>query len=196
VRYVNARRSDAITVSEIGSGGGGLRLSRWLVALVVGCALVSVLWTAGAAHAASRKWTVHNYAPERLTLVSVTPYQQVPMEFEGRPADGSVLSRYTSQYFELKYGLYDAVLKYKIENTKDFVEFWIGNVGAIPDARCRFIRGAEGGHPGEEGDWAFQAKLVGHVVGNDYEYYCYASPFVLGRLVAFTGVPGWPAPAP
>src|SRR5436309_4642920 len=81
--------------SEIGCGGGSLVRGggslRWVLAVAVGCVLAAVLWTARPASAGSRQWTVENHSWAPLTLVSVEPWEDNPMHFEGRPTVGSVL---------------------------------------------------------------------------------------------------------
>jgi hypothetical protein len=122
--------------------------------------LAAVLATAEPTSAASRRWTVVNQDPSvDLTLVSVTPWEDNPMDFEGRPPDGSRLAPRGSQYFELKYGVhYSAVLKYRINNpggapSHDFVEFRITNRLDFPDSQCRFIIAPRDGKPGKVGVW-------------------------------------------
>jgi hypothetical protein len=120
--------------------------------VAVGCALVGALSTAGSASPASRQWTVHNRASrDHLVLESVTAGKDNPMEFEGRPHDGSWLLPDGQDHFELKYGAnYQAVLKYSIGRSGGTVEFWIKNALDFADSRCRFVTG------GHADNWAVE----------------------------------------
>jgi hypothetical protein len=151
--------------SEIGCRGGsplgGRGRLRRVLTIAAGCVLIGVLWVAGPAHAASHRWSIRNGSNVKLTLVSVKPYEHHHMAFEGRPADGSVLlpgtlHDPTKQHFELEFGAnVQAVLKYRIFDSDNYVEMWIKNALHFGDARCRFIKGT---HVGE---WEFEALAWG-----------------------------------
>jgi hypothetical protein len=146
--------------SEIGCGGGSLLRGhdrfRRMLAIAAGCVLIGVLWAAGPANAASHRWVIANASNVKLTLVSVTPYEHHHMGFEGRPANGSVLHPGTrrdpkEQHFELEFGAnVQAVLKYRIFDSDNYVEMWIKNALHFGDARCRFIKGTH------VGDWELE----------------------------------------
>jgi hypothetical protein len=125
-------------------------LSGAILAIVAGCLLAGALATAGPASAASRQWTVLNHHPFlKLELVSVTPWEDNPFGFEGRPEKGSVIGLDGGrQHFELKYGAnYQALLKYRItrdpevDRKNHYVEYWINNRLDFIAASCRFIDG-------------------------------------------------------
>jgi hypothetical protein len=90
------------------------------------CVVAGVLWAAGPASAASRKWTVLNHTFHDLRLEDVKHVRGAPFGFAGRPEKGSILDAArpdvlskpeppTQQHFELKWGPdYEAVLIYKI----------------------------------------------------------------------------------
>ena len=108
--------------------------------IAAGCVVIGVLWAAGPANAASHRWTIQNASNVKLTLVSVTPYEHHRTAFEGRPADGSVLDPGTlgdptEQHFELEFGAHvQAVLKYRIFDSDNYVEMWIKNALQTPSA--------------------------------------------------------------
>src|SRR3982751_4230249 len=113
--------------AEIEYEGGWLRRGgwcRWRLAVALACVVAGVLWAAGPASAASRKWTVLNYTHHDLRLEFVRHVQGAPFGFEGRADTGSILNAArpallskpeppTQQHFELKWGPdYQAVLIY------------------------------------------------------------------------------------
>lgn len=62
----------------------------------------------------------------------------------------------TKQHFELEFGAnVQAVLKYRIFDSDNYVEIWIKNAVHFGDARCRFIKGT---HVEE---WALEALTWG-----------------------------------
>jgi hypothetical protein len=137
--------------AEIEYEGGWLRRGgwcRWRLAVALACVVAGVLWAAGPASAASRKWTVLNHTFHDLRLEDVKHVEGAPFGFEGRPDKGSILDAArpdvlskpeppTAQHFELKWGPdYEAVLIYKIYPTDLFVQFWIKNALDFSDSRC------------------------------------------------------------
>ena len=139
---------------------------RWALSTAVAGVLALMLWVAGPASASSVHWDVLNWSGEHLTLVSVTPYQDYAFGFEGRPDDGSVLEPEAigggtpgTQGFELTYGAnVQAVLKYRIGSSDDYIQYWIKNALSFADGRCRFIH-HPAGHTAEAGPWAIQNEL-------------------------------------
>lgn len=126
-------------------------------AILLTCITAGALLTAGPAGAASRGFTVHNQSSHALHLEAVKPVPSftcvnlalcVPthysMDFEGRPANGSVLQPGHTQRFELKYGFsllggvqYAANLWYKIGNTGHNVEYTIETWSTSNESACR-----------------------------------------------------------
>jgi hypothetical protein len=150
-RFLRAREGVTTMAAEIEYESGWLRRGgwcRWRLAVTLACVLAGVLWAAGPASAASRKWTVLNHTFHDLRLEEVTHVRGAPFGFEGRPEKGSfldaarpdVLSKHeppTQQHFELKWGPdYEAVLIYKIYPTDLLVQFWIKNALDFSDSRC------------------------------------------------------------
>jgi hypothetical protein len=119
--------------------------------------MAAALLTAGPASAASRGFVVHNQSTHVLQLEAVkrvptyicpNPAVCVPthynMDFEGRPADGSLLHPSGTQRFELKYGFsllggvqYAANLWYKIGNTGHNVEYTIWVYSTTNESACK-----------------------------------------------------------
>ena len=157
------------------------------VLAIVSCMLVGTLLMPGPASAASRQWTVRNESTRVLTLESVTPWKDNPMEFEGRPDDGSLLPSERADHFELKYGAnYQAVLRYKDNRSGVQVEYWIRNALDFADTRCRFLRGSK-----EEGDWRIQDHYD-QPAGSNLRLFCMGLPF--SRTIYFTDSINFPPP--
>lgn len=125
--------------------------------IVMGMSMAGALLAAGSASAASRGFTVKNDSSHTLVLEAVKPvpkyvcdlsFRCVPggnysMDFEGRPAEGSVLHPGQSQRFELKYGFsleggvqYAALLGYKIGTTGNTVEYRIEVYSTSNESSC------------------------------------------------------------
>jgi hypothetical protein len=123
------------------------------LAILLTCATMAALLTAGTASAASRSYEVHNRSDHALELVGATPLPQVicnfgicvpthhPMAFEGRPDDGSVLKPNSDSAWELKYFFghtYAAVLTYAVQGIKDAkVEFTIETSTFSNNSACK-----------------------------------------------------------
>jgi hypothetical protein len=165
--------------------------ARWLGALAVACVLLAVLWSAAAANASSRRWTVVNHSFVPLKLISIKQYEDKPFELEGQPAIGAELApafdrpwsttgHPTEQHIELGYGAnVEALVKYQVVHfPNDYLEFWIGNFLDFPDARCRFI------HNGHIGQWSLQAELFGNDSDLDI-FRCRAGSKLFSRTVQF-----------
>jgi hypothetical protein len=103
----------------------------WAIVPVCAVAATMVAQT-GVANAASRGYRIHNEGSHALKLEKAAAIPTVvcngsicvptyfPMEFEGRPANGSVLKPSASDTWELKYGFgynYAAAVTYKVEGT-------------------------------------------------------------------------------
>jgi hypothetical protein len=148
-------------------------LSGAISAIVAGCLLAGALVTAGPASAASRRWTVLNHNPYlKLELVSVTPWEDNPFGFEGRPDKGSEIAPDGGrQHFELQYGAnYQALLKYRIhfepapDRKNDYVEYWINNRLDFIAASCRFIDGEKTTDWSDDGQHHFGAGSISGVI--------------------------------
>ena len=130
-------------------------------AIVPACAVAATLvGQTGVAHAASRGYRVSNESSHALKLESASHVPTVvcngticvpthfPMEFEGRPADGTVLKPGApAQAWELKYGFghtYAAVLKYKIEGTDATFEATLETSTYSNDSACKVTPASAG----------------------------------------------------
>jgi hypothetical protein len=136
-------------------------VSLGALAILLACGLAAALLTAGPASPASRGFKVENNSSRDLQLVKV---ERVPtvvcvnpnircvgsehdMAFEGRPADGAVLSPGRSHQWELKYSWspiggvqYAANLWYRIEGTDDLAQYTIYTYPYSNESFCN-IRG-------------------------------------------------------
>lgn len=115
------------------------------------------LLSAGPASAASRGFKLKNTSNVDLTLEAAKPVPTVtcanigrcvetkyPMDFEGRPGNGSVLKPNATQTWELKYGFspfggvqYAADLWYEIEGTHATVEYRIEVYSTTNESSCK-----------------------------------------------------------
>lgn len=163
----------------------------WLGALVVVCALLAVLWSAAAASAASRRWTVVNHSYVPLKLISIHRYEDKPFQLDGQPGTGAELppafhapwsttGHPTEHHIELAYDAnVEALVKYHVGHfPNDYLEYWIGNFLDFPDARCRFI---QNGHVGQ---WRVQAQLHG-AESKQNIFMCRAGFRLFSRTVEF-----------
>jgi hypothetical protein len=136
-----------------------VRSRRSLIAVVLGCVLAASMLVAGPASAASRGFKIQNKSSVELKLVeakSVPTYvcnstvhcvpTHYPMEFEGRPGDGSVLQPNGTDTWELKYKFnlfggvgYAANLWYKIVGTEDMVTYQIETYSTSNESSCKVI---------------------------------------------------------
>ena len=127
------------------------------LAILSAFVMAAALLTAGPASAASRGFVVHNQSTHALHLEAVKRVPRItcvkpdlcvpnhyPMDFEGRPADGSVLHPSDTQRFELKYGFsllggvqYAANLWYKIGTTGHNVEYTIEVYSTVNESACK-----------------------------------------------------------
>jgi hypothetical protein len=126
-------------------------------AVVLACAVAGTLLTAGPASAASRGFKVSNDSSQALRLETAKPVPTyvcrdpsfcVPthhaMDFEGRPADGSVLQPGGVDTWELKYGFsllggvqYAANFWYKIGSNGGTVEYTIEVYSTANESACK-----------------------------------------------------------
>jgi hypothetical protein len=133
-----------------------------IFALALACVLMVSLLTARPASAASRGFKVHNNSTHTLRLEAarrVPAYKCIqpitcvpthhPMDFEGRPEDGSLLHPGHVQTWELKYGFsftggvqYAANLWYKVVGTSDEVEYTIEVYSTSNESACA-VRGPQ-----------------------------------------------------
>jgi hypothetical protein len=124
-----------------------------LLAVVAALGLLS----AGSASAASRGFKIHNTSDAALKLQAVKPVPTVlcastarcvethyPMDFEGRPDNGSTLNPGGSQTFELKYGFspfggvqYAADVWYEIAGTGATVEYKLEVYSTSNESSCK-----------------------------------------------------------
>jgi hypothetical protein len=126
-------------------------------AIVLACVVAGALLATGPASAASRGFKVHNQSSHTLRLEGarrVPTYVCVdiarcvpthyPMDFEGRPSDGSLIHPGNTQVWELKYGFsllggvqYAANLWYQIVGTNDSVEYTIETWSTVNESACK-----------------------------------------------------------
>jgi hypothetical protein len=126
-------------------------------AILLACVLAGALLAAGPASAASRGFTLHNQSGRVLRLegarrvptfvcgdISRCVAIHYPMDFEGRPLDGSLMHPGNTQTWELKYGFsftggvqYAANLWYTIEGTNDSVEYTIQTYSTANESACK-----------------------------------------------------------
>lgn len=132
---------------------------RGLIAIVLGCVLTASMLVAGPASAASRGFKLRNKSNVELKLVeakTVPTYvcnstvhcvpSHYPMDFEGRPGDGSALRPNGTDTWELKYSFsifggvgYAANLWYKIVGTDDMVTYQIETYNTSNESSCKVI---------------------------------------------------------
>jgi hypothetical protein len=134
-------------------------LARTSVVLPACAAAATLLAQTGVASAASRGYDVHNkshhtlrlekaeHVPTVLCNASICVPTSHPMEFEGRPANGSQIKPSASQRWELKYGFgytYAAVLKYKVEGTDATFEATIETSTFSNNSACKVVPASAG----------------------------------------------------
>lgn len=122
------------------------------LAIMLSCVAMTALLFAGSANAASRGYRLHNKGDQTLKLVEASRLPAVvcngficvktehPMDFEGRPENGSLLKPGDTDSWELKYGyghIYAAELKYKIVGTEATVTYTIETSTYSNDSACK-----------------------------------------------------------
>jgi hypothetical protein len=134
-------------------------IARASVALPVCAAAATLVATTGVASAASRGYDVHNRSGHTLRLEKAEHLPTVlcngsicvpthhPMDFEGRPENGSLIRPGGKDRWELKYGFgytYAAVLKYKVEGTDATFEATIQTSTFSNDSACKVVPASAG----------------------------------------------------
>ena len=130
------------------------------MSVVLACAATAALLAAGPAGAASRGYRLENQSSHNLKLEGAKPLPGYvcnailcvetgqPMDFEGRPADGAVLSPHgTPHAWELKYSFgytYGAQLKYAIVGTGATVEYTIETSTYTNNSACKVVPASAG----------------------------------------------------
>jgi hypothetical protein len=122
------------------------------LAITVGCVALMALVLAGAANAASRGYRLQNHSNHTLKLDkaealptflcngTICARTEHPMDFEGRPGNGSLLKPGGTDAWELKYVFgktYAAELKYSIEGTSAIVTYTIETSTFSNDSACK-----------------------------------------------------------
>jgi hypothetical protein len=136
----------------------GGRRAGIAAALLAMATLVGLL-SAGPASAESRGFRIHNTSNTALKLEGSVPVPMhvcgnlghcipthVPMEFEGRPSDGSTLQPGATAAWELKYGFslfggiqYASDIWYEVPGTSARVEFEIEVWSYTNESRCKVV---------------------------------------------------------
>jgi hypothetical protein len=126
-------------------------------ALFLTCSVAGALLTAGPASAASRGFKVDNRSAHALQLQGVKAVPSYtcisftncvpthhPIDFEGRPGDGTVLQPGKTDTWELKYGFsvfggvqYAANLSYKVQGTDATVDYQIYTYSTTNESSCK-----------------------------------------------------------
>lgn len=122
------------------------------LAIMLSCVAMTALLFAGSASAASRGYRLHNKSNHTLKLIeasrlptyvcngTICVKSEHPMDFEGRPANGSLLKPGATDAWELKYSFgdtYAAELKYKIVGTDDTVTYTIETSTFTNNSACK-----------------------------------------------------------
>jgi hypothetical protein len=131
-----------------------------LLAVVLGCAALGALLTAGPASAASRGYKLHNLSDNKLKLDKAARLPKVlcngsicvptesQMAFEGRPDNGDVLNPGKVHSWELKYSFgdtYAARLSYDIVGMPGAsVEWTIETSTFSNDSACKVVPASAG----------------------------------------------------
>jgi hypothetical protein len=123
-----------------------------VLALALICVAAGAMFVAGPASAASRGYTVANKSDKTLKLVGAEHMPAVvcngflcvetshPMDFEGRPGDGSTIKPNANDRWELKYSFghtYGAVLKYDVVGTDATVTYTIETSTYSNNSACK-----------------------------------------------------------
>jgi hypothetical protein len=122
------------------------------LAIMLSCVAMTALLFAGSANAASRGYRLNNKGDHTLKLIEASRLPAVvcngficvntehPMDFEGRPENGSLLKPGATDAWELKYSFghtYAAELKYKIVGTDSTVTYTIETSTYSNDSACK-----------------------------------------------------------
>lgn len=125
------------------------------LSILLACVTAAALLAAGPASAASRGYRLDNKSSHDLKLEGAKPLPGFvcnasicvetgqPMDFEGRPANGSVLTPEDAPHaWELKYSFghtYAALLKYAIVGTHATVEYTIETSTFSNNSACKVV---------------------------------------------------------
>src|ERR1700712_986176 len=122
------------------------------LAIMLSCVAMTAPLFAGSASAASRGYRLHNRSDQTLKLIGASRLPAVlcngtlcvkteqSMEFEGRPADDSLLKPGAIDAWELKYGFghtYAAELKYKVVGSDATVTYTIETSTYTNNSACK-----------------------------------------------------------
>jgi hypothetical protein len=126
-------------------------------AVLLTCLVLGALFFAGPASAFSRGFRLTNTGDKTLTLIGASRvparlcngYHCVqshhPMQFEGRPKDGSTVKPGGVDVWELQYlpfEIYGAILKYEVGDHLGVVEYTIETSTSSNDSSCKVTPGA------------------------------------------------------
>jgi hypothetical protein len=129
------------------------------LAIMLSCVAMAALVFAGSANAASRGYRLHNRSSHTLKLEGASPLPTVlcngaicvktshPMDFEGRPGDGSMLKPGATDAWELKYSFgntYAAELKYQVVGSSATVIYTIETSTFSNDSACKVTPSSAG----------------------------------------------------
>lgn len=131
-----------------------------MLSVLLACAATAALVTAGPAGAASRGYRLDNKSSHTLRVESAKPLPGFvcnaticvetgqPMDFEGRPANGTLLTPDGAPHaWELKYSFgytYAAKLTYDIVGTKATVEYTIETSTYTNNSACKVVPASAG----------------------------------------------------
>ncbi len=122
------------------------------LAIMLSCVATAALLFAGSASAASRGYRLHNKSDQTLKLIDASRLPTTlcngvlcvktehPMEFEGRPDDGSLLRPGATDAWELKYKFgdtYAAELKYKVVGSDATITYTIETSTFSNNSACK-----------------------------------------------------------
>lgn len=126
-------------------------------AVLLTCLVLGALFFAGPASAFSRGFRLTNTGDKTLTLIGAfrvparlcNGYHCVqshhPIQFEGRPKDGSTVKPGRVDVWELQYlpfEIYGAILKYEVGDHLGVVEYTIETSTTSNDSSCKVTPGA------------------------------------------------------
>jgi hypothetical protein len=123
-----------------------------VLTIMFSCVAMTALLFAGSANAASRGYRLHNHSDQTLKLVGASHLPTVlcngticvnteqQMDFEGRPADDSLVKPGAVDAWELKYvfgHIYAAELKYKVVGSDATVIYTIETSSFSNNSACK-----------------------------------------------------------
>jgi hypothetical protein len=126
-------------------------------AVLLACLVLGALFFAGPASAFSRGFRLTNNSDKTLTLIGASRVparlcnglhcvqSHHPMQFEGRPKDGSTLKPGAVDVWELQYlpfEIYGAILKYEVGNQLGVAQYTIETGTFGNDSSCKVTLGA------------------------------------------------------